>query len=123
MIAQMNPTLDESTSWCFVEVTPDRAPDLLGAAIATFRESEGVSAIVPAHLAPEDAPVFARITLQVLSDLAGVGLTGAVASRLAQAGIACNMVAALRHDHAFVPEKSARQALEILVGLQSSGRG
>ena len=57
MIAQMSPRLDERR-WCFVYVTPDRAPELLGSALGTFREDEGVSAIVPAHLAAEDAPVF-----------------------------------------------------------------
>ncbi|WP_234030229.1 ACT domain-containing protein [Erythrobacter mangrovi] len=119
MIAQMSPRLDER-HWCFVAVTPDRAPELLGAAIGTFREDEGVSAIVPAALAPEGAPAFARIVLEVNSDLEGVGLTAAVASRLAEAGIACNMVAALHHDHAFVPAERAEEALDLLLDLSAS---
>lgn len=119
MIAQMSPRLDERC-WCFVAVTPDRAPELLGAAIGTFREEEGVSAIVPAGLAPEEAPAFARIVLEVHSDLEGVGLTAAVSTALAEAGIACNMVATLHHDHAFVPADRAEEALDLLLALSAS---
>lgn len=116
MIAAMAPRLDPRC-WRFVPVAPDTAPQLLGAAIATFREDEGVSAIVPGELADElgiDGPDFARITLMVHSDLEGVGLTAAVATALAEAGIACNMVAALHHDHAFVPSARAGEALDAL---------
>lgn len=119
MIAGMDPHLDERT-WCFAALTPDNAAELLGAALATFREDEGVSAIVPAGLAAEGSPVFARITLRVNSDLEGVGLTAAVAGALAEAGIACNMVAALHHDHCFVPRDRAAEALALLAGLQRS---
>ena len=116
MIAAMAPRLDPR-SWRFVLVQPDTAPQLLGAAIGTFREDEGVTAIVPAEVADElgiGGPDFARITLMVHSDLEGVGLTAAVATALADAGIACNMVAAFYHDHAFVPALRAEEALEVL---------
>lgn len=119
MIAGMAPRLDPRT-YRFVLVTPDVAPQLLGAAIGTFREDEGVTAIVSAVVADElglDGPDFARITLMVHSDLEGVGLTAAVAGALAEAGIACNMVAALHHDHAFVPAERADEALAILQRL------
>ena len=56
-----------------------------------------MTAIVPSELADElktEGPDFARITLMVHSDLEGVGLTAAVSGALADAGIACNMVAA-----------------------------
>ena len=116
MIAAMAPRLD-SRRWRFVLVQPDTAPQLLGAAIGTFREDEGVTAIVPADVADElgiEGPDFARITLMVHSDLESVGLTAAVATALADAGIACNMVAAFHHDHAFVPALRAEEALEVL---------
>ena len=122
MIAGMAPELD-SRRWRFALVTPDMAPQLLGAAIGTFREDEGVTAIVPSGLADElgiAGPDFARITLTVHSDLEGVGLTAAVASALAEAGIACNMVAAFHHDHAFVPASRAEEALTILQARAAS---
>lgn len=120
MIAGIAPWLD-SQRWAFVAITPDRAPDLLGAALGTFRESEGVSAIVPAGLA-DGEPAFARIVLTIHSDLEGVGLTAAVATALAEAGIACNVVAALHHDHLFVPAARGDQALALLQALAASAR-
>ena len=59
----------------------------------------------------------ARITLRVDSRLADVGLTAAVSSRLAARGIPCNIVAGLAHDHLFVPEDRAGEALELLEQL------
>ena len=122
MIAAMEPRLD-TQRWRFVLVSPDNAPQLLGSAIGTFREDEGVTAIVPSELADElgiEGPDFARITLMVHSDLEGVGLTAAVAGALADAGIACNMVAAFHHDHVFVPAGRTDDALSILCALAAS---
>ena len=122
MIAAMEPRLD-TQCWRFVLLSPDTAPQLLGAAIGTFREDEGVTAIVPSELADElgiEGLDFARITLMVHSDLQGVGLTAAVSGVLADAGIACNMVAAFHHDHAFVPAAQGEKALDVLQKLSSS---
>ncbi|MEM0947406.1 MAG: ACT domain-containing protein [Pseudomonadota bacterium] len=80
-----------------------------------FREDEGVSVIEAAHAG--QAGAMRQITLDLHSSLDGVGLTAAVAGALAEAGIACNMVAAHHHDHAFVPEADAERALEILQTL------
>lgn len=122
MIAAMAPLLDPRR-WRFVLVSPENAPQLLGGAIGTFREDEGVTAIVPSELADElgiEGPDFARLTLMVHSDLEGVGLTAAVAGALAEAGIACNMVAALHHDHVFVPWARGEEALLVLTELSGS---
>lgn len=121
MVAQMAPRLDP-VRYCFMVIDPASAPQALGAAIGTFREEEGVTAIVPESVARElgeEGPTFARITLQVHSSLTGFGLTAAVASVLAEHGIACNMVAAYHHDHAFVPEQDGERALELLKALQA----
>lgn len=124
MIAQMAPALRAGT-WRFVLVSPDTAARLLGSAIATFREDEGVTAIVPSAIADEvgqSGPDMRCITLSVHSDLEGVGLTAAVAGALADAGIACNMVAALHHDHAFVPAALADRAMVVLEDLSHAAR-
>jgi len=55
----------------------------------------------------------------VASDLNDVGLTAAVAAALADAGIACNVVAAVHHDHLFVPVEAADAALATLRALQA----
>ena len=125
MVAQMAPRLD-SGPYRFVLVDRDTAPQLLGAALGSFREDEGVTAIVPSALADEldlPGPDFARIVLQVHSDLEGVGLTAAVSGALAEVGIACNVVAAFHHDHLFVPAARTDDAMEALEDLLKSVRG
>ena len=91
----------------------------IATARAVMREAEGVSLILPAG-ADAELPMR-QITLNVYSSLEGVGLTAAVATVLANAGIACNMVAAYHHDHAFVPAARAEEALAFLLNLQDQG--
>jgi hypothetical protein len=107
MLAGMAPVLD-ARRWRFVLVDGPLPDD----AFALIREDEGATAIVPA-----DTGYFARITLTVHSALDGVGLTAAVAGALAQAGIACNVVAGFHHDHLFVPWERRDEALAILQRL------
>lgn len=92
--------------------------------LAMFREAEGVSLILERDTAEAagflvEVPM-ALITLNVFSALDGVGLTATVATALAEAGIACNMVAALNHDHVFVPIDRADEAVTILLALQAA---
>jgi len=120
MIGGMAPMLREGR---FVFCTAADLSRFEGRAIGMFREDEGWSAILP--IADAEALGFGshapmrQITLQVFSALGGVGLTAAVAGALAEAGIACNMVAAFHHDHAFVPAAAADRALVVLQRLQS----
>ncbi|WP_127115906.1 ACT domain-containing protein [Shimia sediminis] len=99
---------------------------LSAAALGTFQEAEGLSLLVPVEVARAeglavDQPMR-QITLNVYSSLEGVGLTAAVATVLAEAGIACNMVAAHHHDHAFVPAARAEEALALLLALQGAAQ-
>lgn len=116
MIAGMAPVLDPAIyHFCTGPET------LMSHAIASFREEEGLSliledAVATAHGIQSDLPMQ-RITLSVHSALDGVGLTAAVATRLADAGIACNMVAGMQHDHAFVPAPDTHRAVKILQAL------
>ena len=124
MIAGMNPAL--MPGYCHFCTLTDPAliaaamPDALG----TFHEAEGLSLILPEVAAqalglPLVGPMR-QITLQVLSSLEGVGLTAAVAKLLADHGIACNMVAAYHHDHAFVPAADAERAVGLLQALANT---
>ncbi len=110
MIAEMNPALMPGR-WAFRTVTEADLPDCLPNALAVFREKEGLSVLVPAR-AKEEA--MAQITLKVFSSLEGIGLTAAVSTVLAEAGIACNVIAATLHDHVFVPEARAAEAVALL---------
>ena len=80
-------------------------------AFAIVRESEGLTLI-----RPDPAGEWARISLGVHSSLEAVGLTAAFSSRLAEAGISANVVAAFYHDHIFVPWDRREEALEALRG-------
>ncbi|MGR3323386.1 MAG: ACT domain-containing protein [Pseudooceanicola sp.] len=125
MIAGMEPELAPGVfHFC---ACPEADRDmLLPRALASFAEPEGLSLILSSGEAraaglPLDLPMR-RITLRVHSALDGVGLTAAVSGALAGAGIPCNMVAALRHDHVFVPEADAERALAILAALSADQR-
>ncbi len=94
--------------------------------VVVFEEAEGASAILSRRDAERGGlpyhGVFRQITLEVDSDLHVVGLVAAVSDALARAGIACNVVSALRHDHLFVPAADAERALATLRGLQAAAR-
>jgi hypothetical protein len=100
----------------FVSVEPGSARGI--EAHATVRESEGLTLVIAradadAQGLPYDF-VAAWITLTVHSALDAVGLTAAVAGRLAEAGISCNVIAGFFHDHLLVPLERADEALTIL---------
>ena len=61
--------------------------------------------------------VAARITLTIGSDLAAIGLTAEVSRVLAQAGISCNVIAGLAHDHLFVGLARGPEAVRLLERL------
>lgn len=109
MLAGMAPLLD-ARRWAFVVVEGEPSAE----AFTIIREEEGTTAILP-----DPAGDFARITLMVHSALDGVGLTAAVASSLAEKGIACNVVAGFHHDHLFVPWERREAALAVLRALAS----
>lgn len=98
--------------------------------IGFFQEREGITLIVRKADADRHGVPFATIlkaiTLTVHSSLEAVGLTAAVAGRLARHGISANVVAAYHHDHVFVPVSDAERALHVLQALQAEaaeGRG
>lgn len=95
--------------------------------LASFREDEGTTLVVDeATAVAAGLPIHFRaawITLEVHSDLQAVGLTAAVSKALGDAGISCNIIAAVHHDHIFVPAERAAQALDCLQALQENCAG
>lgn len=89
--------------------------------ICTFREEEGLTAIVSKTQAEACGVPYTfpcrLITLAVLSSLDAVGFLARIADRLAREGIACNAVAGFHHDHLFVPQSRAEAALQVLRSL------
>jgi uncharacterized protein len=121
LLASMRPELYAGVwAWCGLpHGTPVDGVD----AIASVRETEGLTLVVPeAQALARGWPVAfrsARITLTVHSDLAAVGLTAAFARALGDAGIACNVIAGVHHDHLFVPVERAADAMAALSALQA----
>jgi hypothetical protein len=118
MLAQLRPQLHPGR-YVFTTVTAAMPGGIRP--VMTFTEDEGLTLILRQDDAdaaglPYDL-VTAWITLTVHSALDGVGLTAAVSATLADAGISCNMVAAARHDHLFVPAAAADEAVRLLDDL------
>ncbi len=123
LLATMQPELsdDEMVFCSFRDDTVDDKLYLCPSGF--FKEREGITLIVRRSDAERHGvpfrTVLRAITLNVHSSLEAVGLTAAVASRLAQHGISANVVAAYYHDHIFVPASDARRALVALQALQA----
>ncbi|WP_372348305.1 ACT domain-containing protein [Streptomyces sp. KL116D] len=89
--------------------------------VVTVTEREGLTLVVPREEA--DAAGLAYdyvagwITLRIHSALAAIGLTAAVSTELADAGLSCNVVAGFHHDHLFIPYEHADRAVTVLENL------
>lgn len=89
--------------------------------LAVLTEDEGTTAVVSiAEAERRGWPVEFRaawLTVSVHSSLHAVGLTAALASALAERGIAANVLAGYFHDHLLVPLDRADEAVERLESL------
>lgn len=83
-----------------------------------FEEAEGTTLILRREEAEAQGLAFAfpcrMITLEVQSSLAAVGFIAQIATELARHGMGVNPVAGYFHDHLFVPEDRAEEALAVL---------
>jgi hypothetical protein len=92
------------------------------APVATVVEPEGLTLVLPQEDADEAGLAYdyvaGWITLRINSTLEEVGLTAAFSTRLADAGISCNVVAGFHHDHLFVPHDRAGEAVALLEDIE-----
>ena len=125
LLADMGPVLDpRAYAFCLLPA----AGLLRGVApLALLREAEGTTVIVDEatgrSLGLDCLWVARRITLAVHSDLVAVGFLARIASVLAEAGIPCNVVSGLYHDHLFVPLGEGERACSLLQALQRRAKG
>ena len=116
LLRDLDPALDPSR-YVFV-TTGEREVRDSRSVLASIREAEATTLVLTVEAAVERGlpatPVFRRIVLSVDSDLLAVGLLAAVTRRLADAGVACNVLSAFHHDHLLVPEADAEHALALL---------
>ena len=125
LIAQMSPSLDDQV-WAFVSVSEISSEYVSEHALATFRETEGTTLIVPWERAKEFdvcSEPMARITLNIHSSLEAVGLTAAVSQALASEAISANVVAGFYRDHIFVPQTAGERAVACLTLLSAAAEG
>ena len=115
LLSSIDPVLDERNFvFCtFPEFHRDDIHQLNP--IGFFHEKEGLTLIITQQEAIDKnidyESVYKLISLNVHSSLDAVGLTAAFSSKLAEKNISANVVAAYYHDHIFVPEEKAEQAL------------
>lgn len=119
LLANLQPRLHEPPYvFCSVGHLPEPP---YAQALAMFREEESLAMVL--LQAEADALgidydyVAAWLTLEVMSPLESVGLTASVAGILASEGISCNVIAAYRHDHLFVPYEDGDKTLMLLKRL------
>lgn len=122
LIKNMQPILNEG-QYVFCNV-PSIATFDLDKIRFFFKEKEGITVVLEKNDADTEGvvytSVFGWITLSVHSSLDAVGLTAAFSKALADNNISCNVVAGYYHDHIFVQEDLAQQAVDVLRKLSLS---
>ena len=122
LLKTMKPEMLEGI-FVFCSLTNDREISTSLKPVLTFREREGTTLIVRREEAEGARLPYQftsrQITLTVHSSLEAVGFLAAITGRLADAGISVNAVSAFYHDHLFVPEHRADEALRLLRDLST----
>ena len=127
LLASMTPVLRDGV-FVFCEL-PQLDGSLISALspVVVVQEDEAVTVVVPKDIATAHGLTFGAamrmISLTVHSDLEAVGLTAAFATALVERGVSANVVAGSRHDHIFVPERQAEDAMAALATLQARSMG
>ncbi|CAH0532014.1 hypothetical protein CTH30272_04283 [Allocatenococcus thiocycli] len=122
LLKSLRPTLVDS-EFVFCTVSGELKNYLSLNPVATFTEAEGLTLVIEKSAARKAGlsfeGSFKQITLMVHSSLEAVGLTAAVATKLASKGISANVIAAYYHDHIFVQSSKADAAIEALCELSA----
>jgi hypothetical protein len=117
LLNDMKPELQEGI-FVFCSVPNDSDIPASLRPVLIFREREATTLIVRREEAERARLPYQfasrQITLTVHSSLEAVGFLAAITGRLAESGISVNAVSAFYHDHLFVPEHRAEEALRVL---------
>lgn len=124
LLAGMSPVLDTQT-YVFVTL-PERTLPQGPSPLMVMQEDEGTTIIITRDDARKYDIAYEfscrRITLNVHSALEAVGFLAAVATRLAGLGMGVNPVAGFYHDHLFVPQSRAGEAMLALRDMATEAR-
>ncbi|MFY9238280.1 MAG: ACT domain-containing protein [Roseovarius sp.] len=115
LLRGMDPVLDPQT---YVFATMKGAIPTGISPRMTFQEAEGTTLILT-QVEAETARIAYEfpcrmITLNIHSALGAVGFLARVSTRLATLNMGVNPVAGFYHDHLFIPEACAEQAMDAL---------
>jgi hypothetical protein len=117
LLRDMRPELREGV-FVFCTIAQDALIPATVSPLLTFREQEGTTLVIRHEEAETTGLPYQfpsrLITLTVHSSLEAVGFLAAITTRLAGFGISVNAVSAFHHDHLFVPERRAEEALALL---------
>lgn len=118
LIKNMQPILEDE-ELVFCSLSPPRAEEYFVLCQGYYVEREGITVIIGKHLADlRDLAydlVFKRITMNIHSSLAAVGLLARITEVLAAQGFSVNVVSAYYHDHLYIQSDQAQAALETLL--------
>ncbi len=125
LLREMQPELRDGT-FVFCSIANDaKVPSALEP-LLIFREREATTIVIGRDEAerlglPYQFP-SRLISLTVHSSLDAIGFLAAITAHLAAAGISVNAVSAYYHDHLFVPEQRADEALRLLQTIGDAPR-
>ncbi|WP_334522196.1 ACT domain-containing protein [Bradyrhizobium sp. AZCC 2230] len=117
LLKDMKPEMQPGI-FVFCTIPPNESIPAAVDPLLTFREQEGTTLVIQREEAEaaglHHAFASPMITLTVHSALDAVGFLAAITARLAEAGISVNAVSAFHHDHLFVPDDRADDAMALL---------
>jgi uncharacterized protein len=122
LLRDMKPEMHEGI-FVFCTIAKDAELPIPLKPLLTFREAEATTLVIrqdeSESLGLPCQFTSRLITLTVHSSLEAVGFLAAITARLAEAGISVNAVSAFYHDHLFVPEHRADEALALLQNMSA----
>lgn len=124
LLAAMKPVLDPEI-YVFVTL-PDRTLPTGIQPLMMMQEDEGTTIIIPRDTARKHEInhqfTCRRITLSVHSALDAVGFLATISTQLAALGMGVNPVAGYYHDHLFIPDDRADDAMIALHKMATDAR-
>jgi hypothetical protein len=126
LLRDMKPAMQEGI-FVFCTIAKDERIPASITPLLTFREPEGTTVVIGREEAESTGLPYQfasrLITLSIHSSLDAVGFLAAITARLAEAGISVNAVSAFYHDHLFVPDHRADEALCLLQNISARELG
>ena len=124
LVCSMKPKIRQ-IELVFCTISWEALPEIPLDPLLFFKELEGVTMVMPSCEADSLELAYdgtwSWIELTVHSSLNAIGFLSAISKSLADAGISVNVVSAFHHDHLFVPDDKAKQAVKVLEKLSKDG--